>query len=613
MGGDRLRDGGPLIIHVLTVQQSIPFIDPLVKSLRERGFETCVITSPGPILDAFGRRSGSRIAPVSMAREISPLADLAAIFRLTRLFRHRQPLLVHSHTPKAGLLGMLAARLAGVPVCVYHMRGLLTVTATGVRRHLFRLAEKTSCRLADVVICQSASLRQHAINDGLVRSNKARVLLQGSNGVDATERFDPAGVDGAAVRRQLKIPEDAYCVGFVGRMVRDKGIIELTDAWRSLRRSNPVLHLLLVGPLEARNRIPDIVFSALEEDSRVHLVGEIADITPYYAALDLVVLPSHREGFPNVPLEAAAMALPVVTTNAVGCADAALDDKTGTVIDVGDAEALAQAIAAYAADPEMGRRHGRAGRQRVLRDFRPERIRAAMIELYKELGVDRDTYFLQAPGRLWARAIKRALDIAASAAGLVILAPILALLAGTIRILMGAPVLFRHTRPGLRERPFVLYKFRTMRPPETSDNAPWFRTDELRLTQLGRFLRATSLDELPQLWNVLRGDMSLVGPRPLLMEYLPKYSRRQRKRHAVRPGITGLAAIRGRHSMLFSQRLRLDVEYVERWNLRLDLGILARTAASILRRSGVRTSPDIDAVDDLGFTPEDDQAGQAPQ
>jgi sugar transferase EpsL len=175
--------------------------------------------------------------------------------------------------------------------------------------------------------------------------------------------------------------------------------------------------------------------------------------------------------------------------------------------------------------------------------------------------------------------LKRPLDVAVAAAGLVVMAVPMALIAAGILVTMGRPVLFAQTRPGLHGQPFTIYKFRTMR--------HGAGTDAERLTRLGRFLRATSLDELPELNNVLRGDMSLVGPRPLLMDYLDRYTPTQARRHEVRPGITGLAQVAGRNALDWPTRLALDVEYVDRQSLRLDLAILARTVVQVVRREGI--------------------------
>lgn len=180
---------------------------------------------------------------------------------------------------------------------------------------------------------------------------------------------------------------------------------------------------------------------------------------------------------------------------------------------------------------------------------------------------------------------KRAIDVAASALGLVVLSPILLAIALLVRARLGAPVLFRQTRPGLHARPFTILKFRTMRDALDANGDPL--PDGERLPALGRFLRSTSLDELPELWNVLRGDMSLVGPRPLLMEYLPLYSAEQARRHDVRPGITGWAQVNGRNALGWNDRFALDVEYVDRVSLVMDLRILLLTVLKVFRREGI--------------------------
>ena len=193
-----------------------------------------------------------------------------------------------------------------------------------------------------------------------------------------------------------------------------------------------------------------------------------------------------------------------------------------------------------------------------------------------------------------AHSAKRALDVIGAAAGLVVGSPLLAGVALAVLALDGRPILFRHRRPGLHGKPFTMLKFRTMRPTRPGEIP--YHTDQSRTTRLGRVLRATSLDELAELWNVLRGEMSLVGPRPLLLEYLDKYTPREARRHEVRPGITGWAAVNGRHTLKFKERLELDVWYVENWSLGLDLKILAMTVAQVLRRSDVATSQGIEEV-----------------
>ena len=181
--------------------------------------------------------------------------------------------------------------------------------------------------------------------------------------------------------------------------------------------------------------------------------------------------------------------------------------------------------------------------------------------------------------------LKRLLDILASAAGLIILSPVFLLLIYLIRKNLGAPVFFTQTRPGKDGKPFKMVKFRSMRDAVDASGNPL--PDSERLTPFGQKLRATSLDELPELWNVLKGEMSLVGPRPLLVEYLDRYTPEQARRHEVRPGITGLAQVSGRNSLDWDDKLALDVEYVDNHNLWLDARILARTLGLVFRRDGI--------------------------
>ena len=181
-------------------------------------------------------------------------------------------------------------------------------------------------------------------------------------------------------------------------------------------------------------------------------------------------------------------------------------------------------------------------------------------------------------------AVKRALDVTIALLALILVSPLLAAVALTVRIALGRPVVFRQQRPGLGGRPFTLYKYRTMRPAEPGRAG---MGEAERLSRVGRFLRSTSLDELPELWNVLRGDMSLVGPRPLLMEYLPLYTPEQARRHTVRPGITGWAQVNGRNAISWEEKFRLDVWYVDHRSLWLDLRILGLTLLKVFAREGI--------------------------
>ena len=187
--------------------------------------------------------------------------------------------------------------------------------------------------------------------------------------------------------------------------------------------------------------------------------------------------------------------------------------------------------------------------------------------------------------KMYSRHAKRVVDLFLTVPAFVLLFPIIGLVALLVRIRLGSPVFFRQLRPGLGGRPFRLWKFRTMTDECDMQGIPW--PDEKRLTRVGKFLRAWSLDELPTLWNVLKGDMSLVGPRPLLMEYLPLYTPEQARRHAVRPGITGWAQVNGRNALSWEEKFALDVWYVDHQSLALDIRILWLTARKVLAREGI--------------------------
>jgi glycosyltransferase involved in cell wall biosynthesis len=377
------------LLHITTVSMSLTFLRGQIGFMRRRGLDVSVISSPGPELAEIAHAEGAVTLAVPMRRQITPLKDMSAVVALVGAMRRLRPTIVHAHTPKGGLLGMIAAALCRVPVRVYHMRGLPLMGATGWKRQLLRVTERMACGLAHEVICVSHSVRSEAVEAGLCPPHRIRVLLGGSgNGVDASGRFDPAR-QGDAVRRRVRtelgIGDDDVVLGFVGRIVRDKGVVELAAAWQVLRREHPEAHLVLVGPFEPQDPLPPQLEAALRADERVHLVGMTWDTPPLYAAMDLAVLPTYREGFPNVPLEAAAMELPMVATRIPGCIDAVVDGVTGLLAEPRDAVDLAATLRRYLADPALRREHGRAGRRRVLRDFRPAGIWEAVFDQYVRL------------------------------------------------------------------------------------------------------------------------------------------------------------------------------------------------------------------------------------
>jgi len=578
------------IVHVTTVSMTLPFLAGQVQFLRKSDHDVHLVCSPDAFVEQVRASTGAACHGVAMTRQISPLSDCRALWQLFRLFRTIRPDVVHAHTPKGGMLGVIAARVARVPAVVYTIHGLPFAKATGARRALLKICELVSCRLAHRVFCVSASMQSLAVAERLADADKVSVLANGSvGGVDACHRFNPIlrAAAGADWRAAHNIPGDATVATFIGRVTRDKGVLELEQAWQQLRAAAASAHLVIVGPVDSHESEILQALARLESDPRVRVVGMDWNTPPILAASDLLVLPTYREGFPVTLLEAAAMALPVVATAVPGCTDAVVADVTGTLVAAGDADALAHAMRSYLQDPALRTTHGAAARSRVVRDFRPEQIWDGTLAAYRALcssGHENASGF--SPGGrtvtgLYPTIGKRCFDLLLAGIGLVLLAPVLLAVALLVRLFMGSPIWFRQQRPGLAGEPFTLVKFRTMR-----DGRPG-EPDAARLTAFGRFLRSTSLDELPELWNVLKGEMSLVGPRPLLMQYLDRYTPEQARRHQVRPGITGLAQVNGRNAISWERKFAFDVWYVDHQSFWLDLRILALTVWNVLARQGI--------------------------
>ena len=377
-------------MHVTNVPQQLHcFLGGQVRYMKSQGLVVHVASSPDSLLEEFANIENVPCHAISMTRNIAPLKDLRSVIALWRKLRLVRPHIVHAHSPKGGLLAMLAALLANTPVRIYHIRGLPFTTAKGFKKRLLSWTERLSCLLAHEVYCVSHSMRQIAIEEGFAAADKIKVFLRGSgNGVDASGKFCPMNFSNDTreqVRKRYRIPSDALLLGFVGRISNDKGIKELVDAWLLLRDQFPSLRMLIVGPLEKRDAIPSNVEKILQNDERIHLAGVEWNTGPLYASMDIVVLPSYREGLPNVPLEAAAMNCPVVATRIPGCTDAIRDGITGKLVPPRDSNSLAQAIQEYLMDEPLRIRHGQAARKRVLQDFRPETIWEATYESYRNI------------------------------------------------------------------------------------------------------------------------------------------------------------------------------------------------------------------------------------
>jgi glycosyltransferase involved in cell wall biosynthesis len=289
-------------------------------------------------------------------------------------------------TPKAGLLGSIAALLARVPCRVYTLRGLRMETATGLKRRMLWLAEWLSCACAHSVVPLSESLRRRAVDLKLVPAAKANIVKH-SGGVDLT-RFAPrrrGSTETHALRQELGLTGKESVIGFVGRFVKDKGIRELVEAFRELGTTRPNLRLLLVGDFESGDPVEPEVRKYIESASTILRPGFVENTAPYYALMDVFVLPTYREGFPGVPLEAQASGVPVVTTTATGAIESVVNGVTGVLVPVGDSKALTKAIDELLAEPTLRQRMGEAGRARTEREFRQDVIWDALIRHYQAL------------------------------------------------------------------------------------------------------------------------------------------------------------------------------------------------------------------------------------
>jgi len=568
------------------------FLVAQLVAMQARYDVTVVVNTANP---AFLEDLGviARLQALPIERAIAPLRDLRCLARLIRLMRTERFDLVHSMTPKAGLLAMVAGRIARVPVRIHTFTGQVWATRTGIARAALRWLDKTMARAATFALADSQSQRSFLASERVVSASKIAVLANGSvSGVDAT-RFRPDPMRRRLVRESLGIPMTDVVLLFVGRINRDKGVMDLARAFAILADRRADIRLLVVGPDEEglTGAIRDVCSRHL---ARLHFCAYTNAPEDFMTASDVLCLPSYREGFGTVIIEAAVTGLPAVASRIYGVVDAVVDGKTGLLHEPADLSGLTGQLERVISDPELRRSLGAEAQARATRDFSQSTITSAVLDVYSRL-LDVAPHN---PG-LYARHGKRAFDVVAASAGIVLLVPLAACLAALIWYFLGAPVLFRQRRPGLHGVPFTLIKFRSMT--ERYDSSGKLLPDSERLTTLGRWLRASSLDEIPELWQVLTGEMSLVGPRPLLMKYLPLYTPQQARRHDVRPGITGLAQVKGRNGLTWEERFELDLYYVTHCSLELDLRILARTALAVLARRGI-AQPGRATVDDFQGT-----------
>lgn len=347
--------------------------------LRRLGWDVVLVASPGPLLDATAVREDVRAVPVPMEREVDPRADVASLRAMLRVFRSERPDVSMVSTPKAGLLGGLAAWVTRTPVRVYLLRGLRLETTGGPTRALLWVLEWIALHVATDVLVVSPSLLAETRRLRLLGRRRGVVLGRGaSNGVDL-ERLAPTPerqTAATALRASLGLPDDAFVFGFVGRLTADKGVQELVEAFLDLARTHPDVWLLVVGPSESDAATAGAV-RGLVAHPRVRATGWLDDPADHVHVLDALVLPTYREGFPNVVIEASAAGVAVVTTTATGAVDSVVDGETGVLVPPRDVPRLRAAMATLADDPERTRALGRAGRALVEQHFSDRVVWAA--------------------------------------------------------------------------------------------------------------------------------------------------------------------------------------------------------------------------------------------
>jgi glycosyltransferase involved in cell wall biosynthesis len=315
---------------------------------------------------------GVRLVSLQINRNISLWQDIKTLLRLVSFFRHEQFDLVYSLTPKGGLLAMLAGWLVAVPHRIHYFTGQVWATKRGIGRWFLKTLDRLLVECATSLLADSASQRQYLIDEGVVDSDKIKVLLNGSiAGVDV-DRFRPDEDSRRRIRSQFGIGPDECCLLYVGRLKRDKGVPDLVDAFCKLSSRFPNLHLLLIGPDEEN------LEAICRDIPNVHRVGYTPSVEAYMAAADIFCLPSYREGFGLVLIEAGAAGLPVVASRIYGITDAVVDGETGLLHRPGDVDDLVRTLGLLLQDLSLRRSMGEEGRQRVCKFFAQQQVTAAM-------------------------------------------------------------------------------------------------------------------------------------------------------------------------------------------------------------------------------------------
>ena len=353
--------------------------------LWKKEFEVCALSADKKGLEDFAKEEGINCHNIPMQREISLWSDLACLFRFFWLFIKERPYIVHGNTPKASLLSMVAGYMTRRPIRIYMCHGLRYQGTQGRLRKVLMQMEKISCACATHIICVSTGVADTMLNDRLCKQEKMHVIGHGSAGGVDMEKFNPLTVQ-SSVREQFHIPKDAFVFIFVGRIVKDKGINELVTAFNMLSEDNEQVHLLLVGPEEAtQNPIDDSVSELIRKHDRIHAAGMQKDVRPFLKASNAFVLPSYREGFGMVLIEAGAMGLPCITTNITGCNEIIVPGENGTVVDPKNIEALYNELKRWVDHPEMVKKMAGTVRRMVEERYECHKVWQQYWDFYRSL------------------------------------------------------------------------------------------------------------------------------------------------------------------------------------------------------------------------------------
>lgn len=374
------------ILHVVNISFVLPyFIGDQFNYFEDKGYNIHVACSSSDHLNRYSKEKNFKTCGINVSRKIDILNDIKAIYKLVKYIKKNKIDVVVGHTPKGGLLAMISAKIANVQIRVYFRHGLMYETAKGLKQLIFIYIEKLTGKLATKVVCVSDSVLRISNEFKLSSHNKNIILKNGTcNGIDALTKFNRSYINDDQrneLNFKLNLEEKDFVVGYVGRLAKDKGIEELIESWILLQTKYNYIKLLLVGPHDERDRINKKYIDIISKNDSIIMTGNVDNTNLYYSIMDIFILPSYREGFPTVVLEASAMSLPIITTKSTGCVDSIIENITGIYTDI-DPHLISKSIEFYLSDPLSIKKHGNKGREHVLSNFQQELIWEDLLKIY---------------------------------------------------------------------------------------------------------------------------------------------------------------------------------------------------------------------------------------